>query len=249
MTDVLHFFEYVAYAFAAKKLRSATIESLLSGMKFFHRLSRGFELDTTHTVIASALKGTEFSHAEVGYQATVRRPVSWAMFLAGESIIPAGRNGGRVLSLSLCVSFCFLIGASEIFPETGSRIHEMYRLQRVVDVALFRGRVQLGVAQWLTADRVKVRFRGSKGAQLRKKGRLFRTFGRVHRGPWGAVAALSIFLTDVRADEYALHSLRIGAATHLSAGGPPQRRCSERAGGRQMRIRRTFGATGRMPAG
>ena len=107
MTDVLHFFEYVAYAFATKKLRSATIESLLSGIKIFHRLSRGFELDTTHTVIASALKGTEFSHAEVGYQATVRRPVSWAMSIAAETLIPAWRSGGRMLWLAFCAWVCF----------------------------------------------------------------------------------------------------------------------------------------------
>eukprot|EP00904_Undaria_pinnatifida_P010786 jgi/Undpi1/6838/HiC_scaffold_21.g09314.m1 len=56
MTNVWHLFEYVAYAFATKKLRSATIESHLSAIKFFHRISRGFELDTTHPVIASALK-------------------------------------------------------------------------------------------------------------------------------------------------------------------------------------------------
>ena len=57
MTNVWHLFEYVAYALATKKLRSATIESHLSAIKFFHRISGGFELDTTHPVIASALKG------------------------------------------------------------------------------------------------------------------------------------------------------------------------------------------------
>ena len=101
------FVEYVVYVFATKKLRSATSESHLSAIKFIHRISRGFELDTTHTVIASALKGAARSHAEVGNQATVRRPVSWAMLLAGETLIPAWRNGGRVLWLALCESFFF----------------------------------------------------------------------------------------------------------------------------------------------
>lgn len=123
-------FEYVAYSFATKKLRSATIESHLSAIKFFHRISRGFELDTTHPVLACALKGAARSHADVGNQATVRRPVSWAMLLAGESLIPSWGTGGRVLWLALCASFCFLTRASEMFAESRSRIHETYCLRR-----------------------------------------------------------------------------------------------------------------------
>ena len=194
VTNVWHFFEHVAYAFFTKKLRSATIESHLSAIKFFHRISRGFELDTTYPVIASALKGAARSHAEVDDQATVRRPVSWAALLAGETLIPACRNGGLVLWLALCASFCFLTRASEILAETRSRIHEMYCLRRA-DVAFFRARVQLGVAQWSRADRVEVPFRGSKGDQL-PKGRLFRAFGRVQRDPWGPVAVLSILCSS-----------------------------------------------------
>ena len=57
MANVWCLFEYVAYAFASNKLRSATIESHLLAIKYFLRISRGFELDTTHPVIASALKG------------------------------------------------------------------------------------------------------------------------------------------------------------------------------------------------
>ena len=78
VTNVWHLFEYVAYVFATKKLRSANIESHLSAIKSFRRISRGFELDITHPVITSALKGATGSHAEVGNQATVRWPLSWA---------------------------------------------------------------------------------------------------------------------------------------------------------------------------
>ena len=167
MTNVWHFLEYVAYAFATRKLRSATIESHMSVIKFFHRISRGFELDTTHPVIASALKGAARSHAEVGSQATVRRPVSWAIWPTGETLIHAWRNGGRVLWLALCASFCFLTRASEMIAETRSHIHETYCLGQA-DVDFFRGRAQLRVALWSRADRVEVRLRGSKGDQLRK---------------------------------------------------------------------------------
>ena len=101
MTNVWHLFEYVAYAFATKKLRWATIERHRSAINFFHRIPRGFELDTTHPVIASAFKGAVRSHAEVGNQATVRRPVSSAMLFAREILLTAWRNGGRVLWLAL----------------------------------------------------------------------------------------------------------------------------------------------------
>ena len=167
MTNVWHLVEYVAYAFATRKLRSATIESHLSAIKFFQRISRGFELDTTSPFIASTLHDAARSHAEVGNQATVPRPLSWAMLLAGETLIPAWRNEGHVLWLALCASYCFFTLASEMFAETRSRIHETYCLRRG-DVSFFRGRAQLGVAQWSSADRVEVRFRGSKGDQLRK---------------------------------------------------------------------------------
>ena len=97
----------------------------------------------------------------------MRRPVSWAMLLAGETLIPSWRNSGRVLWLALRASFCFLTRASRMFAEKRSRIHETYCLRRA-DVALFRGRSQLRMAQWSRADRVEVRFRGSEGDQLRK---------------------------------------------------------------------------------
>ena len=178
MTNVWHVFEYVAYTFSTNKLRSATIESHLSAIKFFHRISRGFEINTAHPVIANALKGAARLHADVGSQATVRRSVSWDMLLAGEKLIPPWRAGGRVLWVALCASFCLLTCASDMFAETRLRVPETYCLRRA-HVAFFRGNIQLTVAQWSTADRVEVRFRGSKGDQLRKGA----VVTRVRKGP------------------------------------------------------------------
>ena len=133
---------------------------------------------------------------------------------------------------------------------------------RRADVAFFHGNIQLAVAQWSIADHFEVRFRGSKGDQLRKGA----VVTRVRKGPsmrvgegggyvdlmielmschlflpssaplvacavgsgrWSmwtqhqATVALRkmVALAGVRAEEYALHSLGIGGATHLSAGG------------------------------
>ena len=162
---------------------------------------------------------------------------------------------------ALSASFCLLTRASEMFAETRLRFHETYCLRRA-DVAFFRGNIQLTVAQWSTADHVEVRFRRSKGDQLRKgavvtharKGPSLRVGEGggavdliielmscylflpssaplvacgVGNGRWSmwtqhqATVALRkvVALAGVRAEEYALHSLRIGGATHLSAGG------------------------------
>ena len=76
------------------------------------------------------------------------------------------RNGRLVLSLALCASFVFYpcIGKTR---RTRPRIHQTHCLRRV-DVAFFRSRVKLRGAYWSTAQRVEVRFSGSRGAQLRK---------------------------------------------------------------------------------
>ena len=153
--------------FSTKKLRSATIESHSSAIKFFHRISRGFEIDTTHPVIANALKGAARLHADVGNQATVRRHVSWDMLLTGEKLIPTWRAGGRVLWLALCASFCLLMARQKCLRKPG------YDFTRpivcgVLMLPSFAENIQLTVAQWSTADRVEVRFRGSKSDPLRK---------------------------------------------------------------------------------
>ena len=179
MTNVWHLFEYVAYAFATKQLRRATNESHSSAITCFHRISRGFALDTTHPVWGSALKGAARSHADAGVKATVRCPVSWEMLIAGEKSIFTWQTGGRVLRLALCASFCFLTRASEMFAETRSRVHETYCLRRA-DVAIFPKVFNLPHCSVLL--QTASRYRGSKG-DVRRKGAGFdaRTF-------WSGVA-------------------------------------------------------------
>ena len=261
VVNVRSLLEYTAYAVATKKLQAQTVESHLSAIKFFHRSSRGFELNTAHPLLRNALKGSARSHAVAGSQPRVRRPVSWPMLLAGEYLAQTWGVGGRVLWLALGASFFFLTRAAEMFAETSTRMHEIYGLRRG-GVAFFRGGRQLEWGQWPTADRVEVRFRGSKGDQLRKGAVLTRArkgpprpvgdgggavdlmiellscylflppsaplvaFG-CGSGRWSmwtqtqATKALRqvVSVAGMQAEEYALHSLRIGGATHLSAGG------------------------------
>ena len=112
------------------------------------------------------------------------------MLLAGEKLVPTWRAGRLFLWPALCASFCLLTRPSEMFAENGLQVHETHCLRRA-DVAFFRGNIQLTDAQWSTADRVEVRFRGSKGDQLRKG--VVVTCARVRRCAWGKVAAPSIY--------------------------------------------------------
>ena len=102
-------------------LRSATIESHLSAISSFIAFHAVLSSTKLTPSLSSALKDAARSHAEVGSQATVRRPVSWAMLLAGETSIPDRRNRGRVLWLALCASFFLLTRASEMFAETRTK--------------------------------------------------------------------------------------------------------------------------------
>lgn len=97
MFNVWQLFVYVSYSFATKQFRPPIVESHLSAIKLFHRIMRGFELYTTHPVLASALKQVGRTDADVDHQATVRRPVSWMMLLASGTLAPSWGTGGHEL--------------------------------------------------------------------------------------------------------------------------------------------------------
>lgn len=243
-------------------MQETTIAGHLSAIKYYHRLVGGIELDTQHPLIRNALKGVTRGHAEVGTQQRLRLPVSWAVLQAGAGLVPTWGVGGRLMFLALGASFFFLTGASEMFAMSVSHMHAAHGLRRG-DVAFFAGSVQLILpTRWPLADRVEVRFRYSKGDQLRKGAVLTR----VRSGPYrpveaggGAVACMVelllyypslpshsplvavgadgdrwmllkrrqaesalrdvVSLAGLQPAHYALHSLRIGGATHLAAGG------------------------------
>ena len=254
--------EYIAYACLSKSLQAATIESHLSAIKHFHRVTKGIELETVHPVVVHALKGVARCHAEAGTQSRLRRPLSWPMLRAGEKLIPRWGSGGRVLWLALGVAYFFLMRASELFAETTTRLHDTFCVRRE-DVAFFLGGKQVFWPKWRTADSVELRFRASKGDQFRKGAVVTRSRSPLSTGDSGqevdavglmiellshthtlpphaplvtyrsadgrwkwwtqrqATKALRevVALAGVPPQEYALHSLRIGGATHLSAGG------------------------------
>ena len=148
-----------------------------------------------------------------------------------------------------------------MFATSPGVVNELQCLRRG-DVAFFKGSEQLDWHLWPRADRVEVRFRGSKGDQYRKGAVLTRVRGAIatalHLGggavdlmvelmssqlllpPSAPLASYStsgggwdvwtqsqattalrkvVAVAGMKPQEFALHSLRIGGATQLSASG------------------------------
>lgn len=160
MVKVWCLFECVAYAFATKKLRSATMDSCLSAITYFHCFSCVSELDTTHPVIANVLKGASRSHADAVNQASVRQSVSWVMLLAAESLTHTRRIlGSGFVACSVSVVLLLDARVGKCLGKRGRASSRVVLLAAGVDVVCFRGTAQLGDSLWSNAGRVEVRFR------------------------------------------------------------------------------------------
>ena len=98
--------------------------------------------------------------------------------------------GGRVLWIGLALTYFFMLRASELFANGKGVFHNVYCLRRG-DVAIFKDNEQLVGSRIHEANKVEVRFKGSKGDQGRKGAVLVRTrTGRGREGGRGAVGLL-----------------------------------------------------------
>lgn len=136
--------EYTAYACVRNGLPAGTVGCHSAATKYYHRMVKGFDLDMDHPLIQSTLQGLNRSHAVVGTQQQVRRPVSLSVLLHARSLSAAWGFGGEVLWLGLCSSFFFSIGSSEIFADITDVLHPVYCLRRH-DVAFFGVRGNCGL--------------------------------------------------------------------------------------------------------
>ena len=118
-------------------------------------------------LIRSVRQGIERAHVETGSQQRVRRPLTWGMLRGVQRSIASWGEGGRVLWISLALSFFFMLRTSELLAKERSVYHKVYCLNRV-DVACFRDNDQLAEGSIPEANKVEVSFRGSKGDQERK---------------------------------------------------------------------------------
>lgn len=100
-------FEYTRHM-ATKGLQAKTVGSLLSAAKYYHRVSRGLKLQTTHLLLSvHLLKGAIRGHVGSGNQQRLRMPVSYGLFVDRRADAYALWKWGRVLWLALVASFLF----------------------------------------------------------------------------------------------------------------------------------------------
>lgn len=117
-----------------KRLPRTTVESDLSAVKYQHRVSRRFELQTTHPLQVSFLK--RVATWSLGLSSGYAGPVSWYVSLTGEPMCMRQGVGGRVLSLALGAWFFFLTPAADVFVQTSNRAHELH-IFRGTDIVFF----------------------------------------------------------------------------------------------------------------
>lgn len=180
--------EFMGYCCAEKGNKETTIAGKLVAINFYHEQFVGLSLPLGNPLIRSVKQGIKRAHVEKGSQQRVRRPLTWGILTRMQESVPSWGVGGRVVWIGLALSYFLMLRASELFAGEKGEFHSIYCLRRG-DVAFFRNNEQLGEGRRQEADKVEVRFRGSKGDQGRKGAVIVRT-----RGEGGGAVGLLVEL-------------------------------------------------------
>ena len=90
--------------------QQSTVRGYLAAITFFHKLYLGWELTTSHYMIAAAGKGTD--SGDVRKNAHVRLPLTWSILAHEYLTVTSSQEGGDVLWLGLALSYFLLCRAS-----------------------------------------------------------------------------------------------------------------------------------------
>ena len=107
--------DFAARCFESKGNLAGTISRKFAAVQYYHRVEAQVEIIATSPLVRCALKGIARSHVEAGTRHRVRFPVTWRMWLDGESLILAWAIGGRVIWLCLSLSYFLIARSDEIF--------------------------------------------------------------------------------------------------------------------------------------
>ena len=130
---------------------------------FFHKMFQGWVLPSSHCMVVAVGKGIDRAHGKSEVRPKVRKPLTWDLLTKGmESVTDAGTEGWVVWS-GLALSFRL---ASEIWAYGNGLVHIALSVTRK-DLVLFGGACQLAWDDRRAADRVEVKFRGSKSDDKR----------------------------------------------------------------------------------
>ena len=155
--------EFMAYFCARKGNKESTIAGKLVAVQFYHEQVVGLSLSLGNQI--GKTMNQEGTRRE-GCGAEIEQPteVGYADENAREHSLLG--VGGTVVWIGLALSYFLVLRASELLAGEKGEFHSIYCL-RSRGVAFFINNEQLGESRRQEADKVEVRFRGSKGDQGR----------------------------------------------------------------------------------
>ena len=159
--------EFMACRLFSFNNQQSTVRGYLAAIKFFHKLYIGWELTTSHCMIAAAEKGINRFRGMSGKNAQVRLPLTWSILAHGYLTVTSFQEGGDVMWLGLALSYFLLCRASELFAYANGLVHPDFCLTRDC-LTFFRGDLQVNIEDRARADPVKDLFVASKTDQNRK---------------------------------------------------------------------------------
>lgn len=240
---------FIACRCFVHKNQSQTIRGYLSAIKYFHKMHAGWELPTSHFQIRAVMKTIDRAHAGTQIKPRTRKPLTWEMLEAGRGVVEGMGNAGQLIWKGLALSYLLLCRASEIWAYETGLVHSEFCLTRQdleffggvgrlawgnrwradkVEITFRASKAdqkrvgavvtRTGVALQVLLDLLDLYPQlGSQAPLMQWQGSLGGKV--VSRSE--ATRALRLLVTSVgrNPEEFALHSGRIGGATHLASQG------------------------------
>jgi len=202
------------------KNQSQTIRGYLSAVKYFHKMHAGWELPTSHFQILAMLKTIDRVHANTQTKPKVRNPLSWDMLEAGKCVVENSGESGKLIWCGLALSYLLMCRASEIWADDSGLVHS--------DFCLTRGEAdqkRLGATVTRSGEALKVLLDLlDLHPELGSHAPLMQSWAQdrwkvISRAEASRHLRLLVRVAGRDPQKYALHSGRIGGATHLASMG------------------------------
>lgn len=122
----------------------------MPAVKYYHRGERGFELQTTHSLLVDFLEGVSRRYAESGNQQRLRGPAQRSVLLIGKPMCTrCGGAGGEKFWLALGASFVFPTQAVQTVADTSSRVNVLLYVVSAVPNSVLSGVSSVRLVYWL----------------------------------------------------------------------------------------------------
>jgi hypothetical protein len=160
----------MAFCYEKRGNKASTIRSKVSAVAHYHKMAGVTDFPAQHFLVRAVARGIERRQGAAGGNVRPeRRALRWPQIQAARTCgLWAAMPGGMVTWYGLAMSFFLLARASELWAyDTSGEVHPHYCLTRA-DLTFMRDGRRLAWGQRAAADAVIIRFRGSKGDQLRR---------------------------------------------------------------------------------